>query len=89
MATAATAAAAVVTEDHTAPGEAVPTADVAAPGGDPDLVTHRNPDPPGIAIIGRGPAKGADPITEVGLDPPGGTPVIDPILQIANIPDVL
>ena len=53
IATATTAAAAVVTRDHTAPREAVPAADVAGaiPGGDPDLRTHRDPGPPGIAAI--------------------------------------
>ena len=91
IATAATAAAAVVTKDHAAPGEAVLTADVtgATPGGDPDPVTHRDPGAPGIAAIGHSPAGGADPIIEVGLDPQGGTPVIDLILQIANVPNVL
>ena len=91
IATAATAAAAVVTKDHAIPGEAIPAADVAgaAPGGDPDPTTHRDPGPPGITTIGHGPTRGADPVIEVGLNPLGGTPVIDPILQIANVLDVL
>ena len=32
---------------------------------------------------------GADPIIEAGLDPQGGTPVFDLVLQITNAPDVL
>ena len=51
-------------------------------------MTPHDPGPPGIAAIGHGPAKGIDPIIEVGLNPQGGTPAIDPILQIASIPAV-
>ena len=82
IATAVTAAVAVVTGDHTTPREAIPTADVtgAAPGGGPIPVTPHDPGPPGIATISHGPAEGIDPIIEVGLNPQGGTPVIDPVL---------
>ena len=52
-------------------------------------MTHRDPGPPGIAAIGHSPTEGADPVIEVGLNPQGGTPVIDPILQITSVPDVL
>ena len=52
-------------------------------------MTHHDPGPPGIATIGHGPAEGVDPVIEVGLDPQGGTPVINPILQIASAPGVL
>ena len=88
---AATAAAAVVSEVHAALREAVPTADIAgaAPGGDPGPTIHHGPGLPGIAAIDHGPAEGTDPIIEAGLDLLGGTQVINPILQIANAPDVL
>ena len=76
IATAVTAEAAVVTGDHAAPreaapGEAAPTAVItgAAPEGGPVPVTHHDPSPPGTAAIDHSPAKGIDPITEVGLDP--------------------
>ena len=71
IAIAATAAAAVVTEDHTTPGEAVPAADIAgaAPGGDPGPVIHRDPGPSGVAAINHSTAGGADPIIKAGLDP--------------------
>ena len=52
-------------------------------------MTPRDPSPPSVAAIGHGPAEGTDPVIGVGLDPLGGTPVIDPILQIANVLDVL
>ena len=45
--------------------------------------------PPGIATISHSPTEGIDPIIEVGLDPQGGTPVINPVLQIASALDVL
>ena len=51
-------------------------------------MTHHNPGPPGAATISHSPAKGIDTIIEVGLDPQGGTPVINPILQITSAPDV-
>ena len=90
-AAAITTAAAVVTRDHATPGEAVPTADVAgvAPEGGPIPVTHHNHGPLDDAAIGHGPAKGIDPAIKAGLDPQEGTPVIDPILQITNIPSML
>ena len=50
---------------------------------------HLDPSPPSIAAIGHGPAEGVDPIIEVGLDHQGGTPVINPILQITSAPDML
>ena len=91
IAIATTAAAAVVTEVHDAPKEAVPAADVAgaAPGGDPGPTIHRGPTLPGIAAIDHGPTRGANPIIKAGLNPQGGIPVIDLILQITNTPDVL
>ena len=91
IAIAVTAAAAVVTEDHAVPGEAVPAADVAGatPGGDPGPAIHHGPGPPSIAAINHGPTGGANLIIEAGLNLLGGTQVIDPILQIANAPDVL
>ena len=52
-------------------------------------MTYHDPGPPGITAISHGPAKGIDPVTEVGLNPQGGTPVINPVLQIASIPGVL
>ena len=52
-------------------------------------MTPHNPGPPGIATISHGPAEGIDPVTGVGLDPRGGAPVIDPVLQIASVPGVL
>ena len=45
--------------------------------------------PPGTAAIDHSPIEGVDPITEVGLDLQGGTPVINPVLQIASIPGML
>ena len=50
---------------------------------------HRDPGPPGIAAINHGPAGGAGPIAEAGLNPQGGTPAINLILQIANAPNVI
>ena len=89
-ATAVATTAAAVTEAHAAPREAVPTADItgATPQGGLVLMIHHDSGPPGVAAISHGPAKCTDPITEAGLDPQGGTPVIDPILLIANIPSV-
>ena len=52
-------------------------------------MTHHDPSPPGTATIDHGPAEGVNPVTEIGLNPQGGTSVIDPILQIASIPSVL
>ena len=81
----------VVTGDHATPGEAVPAADVAgvAPEGGPIPVTHHDPGPPDAAAIGHDPIEGIDPTTEVGLNPRGGKPVIDPILQITSVPGML
>ena len=50
---------------------------------------HCSPGPPGVTAIDRRPAGGADPIIEAGLDLLGGTPVINPVLQIANTSDML
>ena len=90
-ATAITTAAAVVTRDHATPGEAIPTADVTGvtPEGGPVPVTHHDPGPPGDAAISHGPTEGINPTTKVGLNPRGGTPVIDPILQITSFPGML
>ena len=52
-------------------------------------MTHNDLGPPGDATIGHGPAEGIDPAIKVGLNPRGGTPVINPILQIASVPGVL
>ena len=52
-------------------------------------MTHHDPSPPGTAAIDHGPTKGVDPITAVGLNPQGGTPVIDPLLQITSVPSVV
>ena len=52
-------------------------------------MTHHDPGPSGDAVIGHDPAEGIDPATKVGLDPQGGPPVIDPVLQIASVPGVL
>ena len=90
-ATAITAAAVVVTRDHTAPGEAVPAAGITGvtPEGGPVPMTHHDPGPPDDAAISHNPAEGIDPATEVGLNPRGGTPVINPVLQITSVPSVL
>ena len=90
-ATATTAAAVVVTRDHTTPGEAIPAADIAGvtPEGGPLPMTHHDPGPPSITAISHGPTEGVNPVIEVGLNHQGGTPVINPILQIASAPDVL
>ena len=90
-ATATTTAAVVVTGDHATPREAIPTADVTGvtPEGGPFPVTHHDPGPLGIATISHGPAECINPITEVDLDPQGGAPAINPVLQIASIPGIL
>ena len=87
----AATAAAVVTEVHATPREAVPATDIAGatPGGDPGPAIHHSPSLPGVAAIDHSPTGGADPIIEAGLDLLGGTQVIDPILQITNAPGVL
>ena len=89
VATAITTAA-VVTRDHGAPREAIPAAGITGATAEegPVPMTHHGPGPPSTTAIGRGPAEGVDPITEAGPDPQGGIPVINPILQIASIPDV-
>ena len=83
--------AAAVTEVHAAPREAVPAADItgAAPGGDPGPAIHHGPGLPGIAAIDHGPTRGTDPVIKAGLDLPGGTRVIDLVLQITNTPGML
>ena len=90
-AAAITAAAVVVTGDHIIPKEVVLAADTAgvAPGGGPVPVTHCNHGHLDDATIGHDPAEGIDPTTGVGLDPQEDTPVINPVLQIANVPGVL
>ena len=90
VAVAATTAAAV-TEVHATPGEAIPAADIAgaAPGGDPGHTIHHGPGLPGVTAIDHGPARGADPVIEAGLDLLGGTQVINPVLQITNAPGML
>ena len=89
-ATAITTAAAGVTRNHAAPGGAVPAADIAgvAPEG-PVPGTHHDPGPPDNAAISHNPAEGIDPTTGVGLDPQEGVLVINPILQIINVPGIL
>ena len=87
-ATAITAAAAVVTGDHAIPEEVIPAADVTGvtPGGGLVPVTHHDHGPLDNITITHDPAEGIDPTTEVGLDPREEAPVVDPVLQIANIP---
>ena len=79
-AAAVTAAAAVVTGDH-----AAHTADITgvAPEGGPIPVTHHDHGPLHDAAIGHNPA------IEVGLNPREDALVINPILQITNVPSVL
>ena len=90
-ATAITAAAAVVTGDHVIPEEVILIADATgvAPGGGPIPTTHHNHNHLNNAAISHDPTKGIDPTTEVGLNPWEGILVIDPILQIVDIPSML
>ena len=90
-ATAITAAAVVVTGDHTTPREAIPTADVAGVTTEegPIPVTHHDHSPLNDNAIGHNPTEGIDPTIKAGLDPQEDAPVINPVLQIANVPGVL
>ena len=90
-ATATMAAAPVVTRDHIIPEEVVLAADStgAAPGGGPIPTTRRDHDHLDDYAIGHDPTKGMDPATGVGLNPQEDAPVVDPVLQIANIPSML
>ena len=89
--TAITAVAAVVAGDHAIPEEVIPIADAAGvtPGGGLILMTHCDHTPLDDATIGHDPVEGIDPATEVGPDPREDAPVINPILQITNIPGML
>ena len=91
IAAATTAAAAIVTGDHVVPEEVILTADTAgvAPGGGPVPTTHHDHDHLNNNAIGHDPAEGINPATGVGLDPWEDAPVINPILQIANVTGVL
>ena len=90
-AAAITTAASVVTRDHAAPREAIPTADITGvtPEGGPIPMTHHDHGPLDDDAIGHNPVKGIDPTIEVGLNPWEDALVIDPVLQIANIPSML
>ena len=89
--TAAAITAAVVTRDHTAPREAVLTADIAGvtPEGGPIHTTHHDHGPLDDDAIGHDSAEGIDPAIEVGLNPREDALVIDPVLQITNVPGML
>ena len=90
-ATTITAAAVIVTRDHIIPKEVILTVDAAgvAPGGGPIPTTHHDHTHLDYTAIGHDPTKGINPTTGVGLNPQENAPVIDPVLQTANIPGVL
>ena len=83
--------AAAITAAAVVPGEVILTADATrvAPGGGPIPMTHHNHAHLDNAAISHDPAEGIDPATRVGLDFWEDTPVINPILQITNVPGVL
>ena len=84
------AAAAVATKSHAIPGGVIPAADSTGVVAEEGLipVIHHDHGPPGGAIVGPDLAEGTDLIAEAGLDPHGGTPVVDLILLIVNVPGV-